>query len=105
MKKNIKEIDFKEKILKISLGKRNITYLKSIRIFIFFKNFLNKSWGNCSYWIYCSFYILWGPFILKLIPNIPSPASLGITISPINGILEINLFNVFAGTKVPLKLI
>ena len=46
-----------------------------------------------------------GPFILKLIPNNPSPASLGITMFPIKGILEIILFKVLAGTKVPLKLI
>ena len=46
-----------------------------------------------------------GPFILKLIPNNPSPTSLGIIISPITGILEITLFKVFAGTNVPLKLV
>ena len=38
-----------------------------------------------------------GPFILKLIPNNPSPISFGITISPITGILEIIVFIVFAG--------
>ena len=43
-----------------------------------------------------------GPFILKLIPNNPSPTSLGIIISPINGILEIILFNVFADAAPPL---
>ena len=53
---------------------------------------MNKSWGNCSYWIYCSFYILWGTFHFKTNSKYSSPASLGITISPINGILEINLF-------------
>ena len=41
-----------------------------------------------------------GPFILKLIPNNPSPTSLGIIISPTTGIFEINLFKFFAGTKV-----
>ena len=46
-----------------------------------------------------------GPFILKLIPNKPSPTSFGIIIFPITGIFEINLFKVFAGTKVPLKLV
>ena len=46
-----------------------------------------------------------GPFILKLIPNNPSPTSFGITISPKTGIFEINLLNILAGTKVPLKLV
>ena len=45
-----------------------------------------------------------GPFILKLMPNNPSPTSLGIIMFPITGILEITLFKVFAGTNVPLKL-
>ena len=36
-----------------------------------------------------------GPFILKLIPNNPSPTS-GTTIFPITGIFEIILFNVLA---------
>ena len=45
------------------------------------------------------------PFILKLIPNKPSPTSFGMTIFPIIGIFEIILFNVFAGTRVPLKLV
>ena len=31
------------------------------------------------------------PFILKLMPNNPSPISFGITMFPIIGILEINL--------------
>ena len=43
-----------------------------------------------------------GPFILKLTPNKPSPASLGMMMLPINGIFEIILFKVF-GTKVPLN--
>ena len=47
----------------------------------------------------------WGPFILKLTPNSPSPTSFGITISPKTGIFEINLLKVLAGTKVPLKLV
>ena len=42
-----------------------------------------------------------GPFILKLTPNNPSPTSLGITMLPMTGIFEIILFKVFAGTKVP----
>ena len=46
-----------------------------------------------------------GPFILKLIPNKPSPTSLGIIISPTTGIFEISLFKFFAGTRVPLKLV
>ena len=46
-----------------------------------------------------------GPFILKLIPNKPSPISFGITMSPKIGILDIILLRVFAGTKVPLKLV
>ena len=46
-----------------------------------------------------------GPFILKLIPNNPSPTSFGITMSPKIGILEISLFNVFAGTSVHLILV
>ena len=46
-----------------------------------------------------------GPFILKLIPNNPSPTSFGITMSPITGISEINLFRFLAGTNVPLKLV
>ena len=44
-----------------------------------------------------------GPFNLKLIPNKPSPASLGITTLPIIGILDINLLSVFAGINVPLN--
>ena len=36
-----------------------------------------------------------GPFILKLIPNNPSPTSFGITIFPITGIFEIILFKVW----------
>ena len=46
-----------------------------------------------------------GPFILKLIPNNPSPTSFGITMSPITGIFDINLFKLFAGISVPLKLV
>ena len=46
-----------------------------------------------------------GPFILKLMPNSPSPASFGMIILPSTGILEINLFRFFAGTKVPLRLV
>ena len=45
------------------------------------------------------------PLILKLIPKSPSPILLPIKISPITGIFEIILLSVFAGTKVPLKLI
>ena len=37
------------------------------------------------------------PFILKLIPNKPSPISFGIKISPTIGTLDKNLFKVFAG--------
>ena len=49
--------------------------------------------------------IFQGSFTLKLTPKIPSPTSLGITILPITGFFEINLFKFFAGTKVPLKLV
>ena len=46
-----------------------------------------------------------GPLILKLTPKTPSPTFLPTKISPINGIDEIVLLIVVAGTKVPLKLI
>ena len=46
-----------------------------------------------------------GPFILKLTPKTPSPTFFPTNISPINGIDEIVLLIVVAGTNVPLKLI
>ena len=45
-----------------------------------------------------------GPFILKLIPNNPSPTSFGIIISPKTGILK-SFYLRFAGTKVPFRLV
>ena len=45
------------------------------------------------------------PFNLKLMPNNPSPISFGIIMSPNTGIFDIILLKVFAGTKVPLKLV
>ena len=66
---------------------------------------MNKSWSKSSNRINCRFNFPGGPFILKLIPNNPSPTSFGIIISPISGIFEINLFKFFAGTRVPLKLV
>ena len=43
-----------------------------------------------------------GPFILKLTPKTPSPVFFPTNILPRNGIDPITLFNVVAGTKVPL---
>ena len=51
------------------------------------------------------FKFLGGPLILKLTPKTPSPVFFPTRILPKNGIDPITLFNVVAGTRVPLKLI
>ena len=87
--------DFREGVLKISHGKKHY----QVKIFCFFSYQL--FWINLGVIVLIGLIVVLifpgGPFILKLMPNNPSPTSFGITISPITGIFEIILFKVLAG--------
>ena len=84
--------DFKQENMKVSFGKKKHLYLKLLRFFKAFCINLGVSdlIGLTEVLIFPGV-----PFILKLIPNKPSPISLGIIMSPTIGNLDKNLLSVF----------
>ena len=68
-KKIIRLEDFKNKVLKISFGKKDTIKLKLFKIFIFIYNFLNKSRSDCSNRINSCFNISRRAFHFKTNPK------------------------------------
>ena len=98
--------DFKKNQLKLSFGKKKTLFDKNYLGDLFFSIIFCINLGvKVFIGLIVVFILPGGPFILKLIPNNPSPTSFGIIISPKTGILEISLFKFLAGIKVPLKLV